>query len=721
MKNVARLSGGSFQGIRPPPTPPDKVSSTSISRVQCCHTADRDSCGSLLPRCPVTHCPVCAWNPCPFCMALMSSTKRNFMGLSPEASRVLRGARVLARRETDGYYYLGHIVQEVKGSREGFLIEFDQSRVLKGKVQLGLQETPLYDILHYEDARRQPLAPGDRVLAPWEAPAKRFGPGTVLRVVESKEAPLAHNERGVLVNFWNGQTKEVSSAQALRIPLPLSERIILELQMPLAARQMVVDSSVDYPYLVTPGYRASGHYRQGHLDLDCCPGALYSTHPCAKCSWGCTSLPQCCLGAWEPTRPAGCKVQQENAFIPGGSLTEEKLSKKIEEELSELRISSSESVSREEEKKGGKSLVTEDVGKDVWSCLEEDHEVIETEKGPQREMVHAMVDAAVNTDSWLLETDHKEEAESRQQDTETEANFEHEHGLFESQVAEAPVQHSQRSPSVGSSALVPFRRQSFFAQVNQSLEKDSLTIRSALCVQRPHSTTNLRAGRCTHLPNLLKDKSITKSILSAASQERWKEMDFNRAKIEHKRWQEEQRQLKREQRQEADGIRRQLRRDSQRQQLRQRTLQGLEKQLEHKERALQHMALLQAAGAERSRKESFFREEEERKARQRLQFLKTKHLQREELQAESNERSCGQEKERLDFLRSRMQSRQEALEQEAQEQDKQQNQRQAAKVRVFQRRDSSRLKMEKEGQKLRALQQYLREQNLLLLRASLLT
>ncbi|XP_014112395.1 PREDICTED: trichohyalin-like isoform X2 [Pseudopodoces humilis] len=607
----------------------------------------------------------------------------------------------------------------LQGSREGFLIEFDQSHALKGKVQHGQQETPVYDILHYEDARRQPLAPGDRVLAPWEAPAKRFGPGTVLRVVENTKAPLAHNERGVLVNFWNGQTKEVSSVQALRIPLPLSERIILELQMPLAARQMVVDSSLDYPYLVAPGYRASGHHRQGHLVLDCCPGALCSTHPCANCSWGCTSLPQCCLGAWDPTRLAEGKVQQENAFIPRASLAEENLSKKIEQELSELRIASSESVSREEEKKEEKRLEMEDIPKYVRCCLEEDHEVIETEKGPQREMAHAVVDAAVNTDSWLMETDHKEEAESGQQDAETEANFEHEHGLFESRVAEAPIQHSQGSPSLGSSALLPFRRQSFFAQVNQSLEKDSLTIRSALCVQRPHSATNLLAGRSTHPPNLLKDKSITnKSILSGASQQRWKKLDFSRAKIEHKRWQEEQRQLKREQQQEADDTRRQLRRDSQRQQLRQRTLQVLEKQLEHKERALQHMALLQAAGAERSRKESF--QEEERKARQRLQFLKTQHLKREELQAESNKRSCEKEKERLEFLRSRMHSRQEALEQEPQGQDKQQNQHQAAKMRVFQRREGSHLKMEKEGKKLRALQQYLREQNLLLLRASLL-
>lgn len=87
-------------------------------------------------------------------------------------------------------------------------------------------------------------------------------------------------------------------------------------------------------------------------------------------------------------------------------------------------------------------------------------------------------------------------------------------GLFESRVAEAPVQHSQRGPSLVSSALVPFRLQSFFSQVNLSLEKDSLTIRSALRVQRPHSITSLLPGRATCLPNLLKDKSIRVSIWS---------------------------------------------------------------------------------------------------------------------------------------------------------------------------------------------------------------
>lgn len=67
-----------------------------------------------------------------------------------------------------------------------------------------------------------------------------------------------------------------------------------------------------------------------------------------------------------------------------------------------------------------------------------------------------------------------------------------------------------------------------------------------------------------------------------------------------------------------------------------------------------------------------------------------------------------------------MKSQQEMLEQESREQDRQQKKQQAAKGRVFQSRDHSHQKVEKEGQKLHDLQQYLREQNLLMLRASLL-
>lgn len=88
-------------------------------------------------------------------------------------------------------------------------------------------------------------------------------------------------------------------------------------------------------------------------------------------------------------------------------------------------------------------------------------------------------------------------------------------GLFESRVADAPVQPSQRSTSVGASALCPFQRQSFFDQVHQSLKKDSLAIESALRVQRPRSTSSAQAGRFTNL-SLLKDKSISVSIWSSS-------------------------------------------------------------------------------------------------------------------------------------------------------------------------------------------------------------
>lgn len=84
-------------------------------------------------------------------------------------------------------------------------------------------------------------------------------------------------------------------------------------------------------------------------------------------------------------------------------------------------------------------------------------------------------------------------------------------GLFESRETEAPIQPSRRIRSLGSSALGPFRRQSFFDRVNQSLERDRLAIESALRVQRPHSTSSARARRSTNLLHLLKDKTITVS------------------------------------------------------------------------------------------------------------------------------------------------------------------------------------------------------------------
>nr|XP_048686559.1 uncharacterized protein LOC125626981 isoform X1 [Caretta caretta]XP_048686570.1 uncharacterized protein LOC125626981 isoform X1 [Caretta caretta]XP_048686580.1 uncharacterized protein LOC125626981 isoform X1 [Caretta caretta] len=709
MEKVARQSGGSFQVITPhPPGASEEVNPGCTSSIHCCNVISKYPSCSLLMSHPKAHFPICVCANSPT-IPLTTLTKEDLMDWSLEAPHLLRGAQVLARRETDGYYYLGHIAQEVKGSRERFLIEFERSRLLKGKVQFRMQETPLYDIIHYEDARRQPLAPGDRVLAPWEAKGERYGPGTVLKAAESCEAQLASGNSRVLVNFWNGQTKKVSSDLAVRIPLPLSERILLELQMPLVARQMLVDSSSDYPYIVTPGYRASGHCRQ---DLVCWQGST-QVQSCPNCSSGCSSLCHCCLRAWLPIRPTVNRAQPEDVLIPGTSLTKEELSRKIEEQLSKGRVPISERVSTEEDKKEKKKrLKKENAPKDLGSCVKIGNKVTEPKKSPRKEMAsadlmgdaRAMLDIAVHPNTCLMESMHNDKEDSKHCGADPESLLKNEPALFQSSMTEAPAQHHPRNPPVKAHAFGTSSLQAMFDRVDQSLKKDRLTIESVLHIQRPHSAP-----------------SIQKSVTKGATQESLRKMNFNTARIEHRRQQAEQRQQKREQQQEAEGLKRQLMRDSRRQRSLQRTLQSLEKQLEYNNMVCQHMAKLQTGRAERSRKESSLQEEKKRKESQRLQFLKAQRLQREELQVEYNQRNCDQDKKRQDLLRSRMQSRQETLEREIQEQDTHQRKREDAKWRAFQNRDHFQQKLEKECQKHHHLQQYLREQNLLMLRASLLS
>nr|XP_006133442.1 uncharacterized protein LOC102449238 [Pelodiscus sinensis] len=715
LEKVARQSGGSFQVITPHSSgAAGEVNPECTSSIHCCNAISKYQSCSLLMGYPKGHFPVCGWSRNSPSKPLTTLIKGNIMNWFPEAPHLLRGARVLARRETDGYYYLGHIAQEVKGSRECFLIEFEKSRLLRGKVQFRMQETPLYDIIHYEDARRQPLAPGDRVLAPWEANGERYGPGTVLKGAESTDTQLASENSRVLVNFWNGQTKKVASDLALWIPLPLSERIILELQMPLAARKMLVDSSSDYPYIVTPGYRASGHCRLDHLNSVCWQGSMQvQSHP--NCNSGCSSLCHCCLAAWVPIRPSVNRTQPEDDLIPGTSLTKEELSRKIEEQLSKGRVPVSGRVSRKEDQKAKKKrLQKESTSKDLGSCVGMGNKVTEPNKSPQREMASTdltgdapvMVDAAVHPDTCLMEPGHSNKEDGRCYGADHESLLKNEPGiaLFQSSTTEATAQCPPINPPLKVQAFSTSSLQAVFNRVEQSLKKDRLTIESVLHIQRPHSAL-----------------STQKSVTKGTTQRNLREMNFNTARIEHRRKQEEQRQQKREQQQEAEGLKRQLMRDSKRQRSLQRTLQALEKQLEFNNKAWQHMAKLQTAKAERNRKELSLKEEEKRKENERLQFLKAQHLQREELQAEYNKKSYDQDKKRQDMLQSRMQSRQETLEQEIQEHDMQQKQHGDAKWTAFQNRDRFQQKMEKECPKHRNLQQYLREQNLLMLRASLLS
>ncbi|CAN2391158.1 Domain of unknown function (DUF4537), partial [Pristimantis euphronides] len=202
--------------------------------------------------------------------------------LAPEALNLFRGARVLARRDTDGLYYMAHIAHEVEGSSDRFLVEFEKCRSLKGRSQFRMQETPFCDIIHYEDARWRPLVPRDHVLAPVDEKMERYGPGTVLQGAETRSRGLAFDSVGVLVTFWNGKTKQVPPGLAIWIPQSLSDRISLELYIPSETRKKLIDSCTSFPFMVTndrPQTEDKYGGTESHMCLYCGP----DTGVCQKC------------------------------------------------------------------------------------------------------------------------------------------------------------------------------------------------------------------------------------------------------------------------------------------------------------------------------------------------------------------------------------------------------------------------------------------------------
>ncbi|CAI5786250.1 Hypothetical predicted protein [Podarcis lilfordi] len=680
MEEVAKASGGSFQAISLSSDEDIPGCSESI-----CHSGCmcKQPCSSLLMGHHATaRFPSDAWSP----------VKEAFIDWSSEVYNLQRGVQVLARRETDGFYHLGHIVQEVKGSREHILIEFQRSRQSrKGKILCRMQETPLYDVIHYEDARWQPLAPGDAVLAPWDKKGERYGPGVILQVAEAGPSHSAFKNSKVLVNFWNGQTKNMSADVALKIPPSLSERIVLELQMPLAARQMLVEQNPDYPYVVPPGYRASGPCQRSYLGemhwqdapKDCCVGAgcSFSHHPFCHC----------CFQAWESFRSPICTVQQDDALIPGTQLTKEELSRKIEEQLSKGRLP----ISGSNEKEQSKKLKEADDVADLKS-QEMESKFTKPNKDHSREGVTeasqegtgTMVDVAVNTDKCL--TQHKQQRRR---------------ALSQFNKIPLSAQPCQRSPSRKTYAADPSQLQAIFNWVDQSLKEDYSAVKSVLPIRRSHSAP-----------------PIQKIVTKAVTRDGPREMGINTARMEFKRQKMEQRRRKEEQRREEEHLRRELLLDNKRQRSLQRTLEGSQKQQENigSWTKWHTKKQLQVARAETGRGESRSQEDLKNKEEQRLEFLKAQRKQREKRLAEHQERIDDHEKKRLELLRNRMKSMQNNLEAAAQEQDTQRKEKAAAKLQKLRNQDRMSQQVEKEEQKHKDLQQYLREQSLLVLRASLL-
>ncbi|XP_078663457.1 uncharacterized protein LOC144906758 isoform X1 [Branchiostoma floridae x Branchiostoma belcheri] len=255
---------------------------------------------------------------------------------SPSASLIMRGTRVLARRDEDGYYYMGTVANQLPDAKGRFMIEFDKAPTLKSR----MQETGIYDMIAHVDAFRHKIVPGDKVLAPWEETGRRFGPGTVLEGVERRFEDSIDDDEDLVVTFWNGKTESVPRHKAIWIPLMLYERVIFELQMPVAAREKFLEANPGWPYESPPGYPSTyivgdpaeftppkpARIKSPHLVSSTRHVYMPTHYPTYPYPW-----------YWYPVVPSTLDTKDDGK-IPGADVTKDQLNRKVLQQLRENKL-----------------------------------------------------------------------------------------------------------------------------------------------------------------------------------------------------------------------------------------------------------------------------------------------------------------------------------------------------------------------------------------------
>nr|XP_008105314.1 PREDICTED: uncharacterized protein C11orf16 homolog [Anolis carolinensis] len=146
---------------------------------------------------------------------------------------------VLARRETDGYYYQGKIIKGIEGEMRKFLVQFARPFAVGEEDTVSVQETDSSDIFECVTGMRHSILPGDKVLAPWEPEQKRYGPGTVLQGMETRDPLREREDEKITISFWNGKKAKVPLGVALWIPPHQWERIVEMIHMPHTTRKKI--------------------------------------------------------------------------------------------------------------------------------------------------------------------------------------------------------------------------------------------------------------------------------------------------------------------------------------------------------------------------------------------------------------------------------------------------------------------------------------------------
>ncbi|XP_060072510.1 uncharacterized protein LOC132552362 [Ylistrum balloti] len=270
-------------------------------------------------------------------------------GVSPAAGALLIGKRVLARRIDDGYFYLGTIKSQILSDK--FLVAFGPCKHGKYK-ETTYQDTFVYDLVDYEDAKRHTIITSDKVLAPWEPQGERFGPGVVIEGHE-KRGSEGPDDLQITVTFSNGRTERVAADTALWVPEEVYERLVLELKMPREARE-TLQTHPHYPLENLPGYPTSGPqaeprvFEQPHpvtFDVDSTIGSL---------SWQYPYTPGYPVQLKQPQTSIKSAVSSNdmNKLVPGTDMTQGQLDEKITSQLMEhkLIINTKQSDRQNEEK-----------------------------------------------------------------------------------------------------------------------------------------------------------------------------------------------------------------------------------------------------------------------------------------------------------------------------------------------------------------------------------
>ncbi|KAM7002331.1 uncharacterized protein C11orf16 homolog [Tautogolabrus adspersus] len=142
------------------------------------------------------------------------------------------GCRVLARREVDGLYYLGTVIQQVQGCAGVWIVEFDHP----GSPGLGFvpsqrQLVCSLDMVNHTRALTSCLVPGDAVLSPWEPDLIRYGPGRVMAATERRDVFGVDGVVCLRVLMWNGSVSLVPHSLVSPISAPQHDRIVRELKI----------------------------------------------------------------------------------------------------------------------------------------------------------------------------------------------------------------------------------------------------------------------------------------------------------------------------------------------------------------------------------------------------------------------------------------------------------------------------------------------------------